>query len=195
MARGRKQAAAPPGAVKLDRLTGLVGRIEAAKSVNDDARSDLGNIYKEADDMGFNRQALKMAVKLRNMEPEKRNDYLSSLQAYCDFLGVWTQGSLFGEDPQVPSPPADSNADHAEQTASAVAEVGSFNWESGRLAAHEGKTADENPWGLGVKAHDSWEAGRATGEQEIADGLADAPANSNGGSRRRKPKDAEQPAA
>ncbi|HEV2303820.1 MAG TPA: GapR family DNA-binding domain-containing protein [Stellaceae bacterium] len=92
--------------MELGKLKGLVSRIEAKKSELDDARSDLGNVYQEAEDLGFNRRALREAVRLKGMEREKRNDYLASLAAYCDALGVFAQKDLLGDAPGLPAPPA-----------------------------------------------------------------------------------------
>lgn len=194
MPRGRPRKERPPsiGAPQLNRLDNLVPRIESAKAVSDDARSDIGNVYKEAEELGFHRKALKEAVRLRNMEPQKRDDYLSSLQAYCDYLKVWAQGSLFGDEPQIPRPPEDVESGADSQT-------GTFNYEEGRRAGHEGKDPAENPWDHSMSVHHTWEAGRQRGAQEIADGLAgpplteeelaaDAPIASNGAKRGRKHK-------
>lgn len=201
MARGRKPKETPPiGAPQLNRLDSLLPRIESAKATSDDARSDIGNVYKEAEDFGFHRKALKEAVRLRNMEPQKRNDYLSSLQAYCDYLKVWSQGNLFGEEPKVPQPP-ESSAEAAvgPEPAEEQSQVGTYNYESGRRAGHEGKGADENPWASSLPIHNTWEAGRQRGGQEVEDGLVDrptaeeteaedAPASSNGAKRNRRHK-------
>jgi uncharacterized protein (UPF0335 family) len=171
MARGRQPAeVAPIGAPQLNRLDSLVPRIESAKAVSDDARSDIGNVYREAEEFGFHRKALKEAIRLRNMEPDKRNDYLSSLQAYCDYLKVWAQADLLNPSPEIPQAPADaSDLPSVEQS------FGGFNHESGRNAAHRGESADACPWAPGVKAHDTWLAGHAVGLQEIADGLVEPP--------------------
>ncbi|MBF6560507.1 MAG: DUF2312 domain-containing protein [Candidatus Binataceae bacterium] len=90
--------------INISKLKGLVRRIDSKKALADLARSDLGNLYQEAEDYGFNRAALKMALKLRNMEDDKRNDFLSALAAYCDELGVWDQGDLFDHQPKTPKP-------------------------------------------------------------------------------------------
>lgn len=97
---------------RLDRLNNLVARIDSAKADADTARSDLGTIYKEAEDFGFHRRALKEAVRLKNMEPEKRNDYLRSLQTYCDELDIWAQGELFEDEARTPSPAPQADPVH-----------------------------------------------------------------------------------
>lgn len=79
----------------LTKIIELVPRIEALISEGADNRSDLGNVYKNAEnDYGANRMALKLAIKLRGMEPAKRSDFIDSLRAYCDALGIWAQGDI-----------------------------------------------------------------------------------------------------
>lgn len=157
-----------PQAVKLDRLDNLVARVEAAKARADEGRSDMGVVYQEAEALGFHRKAMKEAIRLKNMESDKRNDYLSSLQAYCDYLKIWTQGDLFGEAPKTPAAPS-------VQSDAAPEPVGTFNFETGRKAAHSGEPIDANPWGKGVKAHATWKSGWEEGKREIEDGLVERP--------------------
>ena len=72
-----------------DKLCELVARIDTMKADMDDARSEMGSLYKHAeDDLGINRMALKQAIKLKNMEALKRSDWLRSFQSYCHILGV-----------------------------------------------------------------------------------------------------------
>lgn len=155
MAVSRKNNDAPKG-VNLDRLTKLVERIEAKKQVSDDARSDLGTIYKEAEDLGFNRPALKLAVKLRNMEVDKRADFLSSLNAYCDKLGVFAQQDLFNEAPTGVGP--GNGADPAEAAAAAQ--------QAGETAGKRGARADSNPHDADTPTHVAWQAGWLKGQAE-----------------------------
>jgi uncharacterized protein (UPF0335 family) len=91
---------------RLDQLAGLAERIERKKADLDETRGDLGQIYSQAEEDGFHRRALKEAIRLRGMEPSKRNDYLHALQAYCDELGVWSQGDMLDPPPEIPEPPA-----------------------------------------------------------------------------------------
>lgn len=91
-------------AVNLSALKRLATQIDSAKGKLDDARMANAELYKQAEDQGFHRQALKMALKLRAMEPAKRNDFLDSLQAYCEIFGVFAQGDLLGDAPAIPQP-------------------------------------------------------------------------------------------
>lgn len=97
--------------VNLTALKKLAARIDTAKTKLDDARITNAELYSEAEQQGFNRPALKMALKLRSMEVAKRNDFLDSLQAYCEALGVWAQGDMLGDQPGVPQPPAEGDAE------------------------------------------------------------------------------------
>jgi uncharacterized protein (UPF0335 family) len=155
------------------KLHGLVRRIEAKKAVLDNGRSDLGNIYQEAEEQGFNGRALKEAIRLKNMEPAKRHDYLTSLNAYCDELGMFAQGDLLNEEPRPPQAetteqqqPEPTRAEQAERNEQASETARGYTVEVGRLSALDGKTADDNPWPLGTKAHDSWNSGWELGRSQ-----------------------------
>lgn len=84
------------------RILALVKRIDAKRSNLDDARAELGNLYQEVEDIGGHRQALKFVIKLRNMEDDKRNDFLTSVAEYCQILKIWAQGDLFNHQPGLP---------------------------------------------------------------------------------------------
>lgn len=152
----------------LKHLDDLVKRIEAKKQVADDVRGELGNLYQEAEDVGFNRTALKLALKLKNMEDGKRNDFLSSLQAYCDHLGVWRQGDLLGDAPGVPHPPETPLGEMTPYLA-------------GQLAAQEGHETSRNPYPQGGAENEAWRDGwlkacMGPGEQTASAGEGKAPA-------------------
>ena len=156
MAISRKTNDAPKS-VNLDRLGRLVERIEAKQSVAEGARSDLGTIYKEAEDLGFNRGALKLALKLRNMEPEKRTDFLSSLNAYCDKLGVFAQSDLFGDTPTGVGP--DESGGSKAPTVN-VAQL------QGEKAGKAGQRIDDNPYDESTPQRSAWDAGWIEGQAE-----------------------------
>lgn len=158
MAVSRKTNDSPKGTV-LDRLPRLAERWEAKKSKADDARSDLGTIAKEAEDLGFNRAAFKLTMKLRNMEPNKRNDFLSSLNAYCDYLGVFSQTDLFGDVPTGVGPENGTGEEPAGPTEN-VAHL------QGEKAGKRGDRADSNPHAEGSQARAAWDAGWQAGQEE-----------------------------
>ena len=83
------------GSVDPDKLKALVAEIEAMKSDMDDARSEMGTLYKNAEnDLGINRMALKQAIKLKNMESVKRAEWRRSFENYNEILGNNDQGEL-----------------------------------------------------------------------------------------------------
>ena len=157
MAVSRKTNTAPAGVV-LDRLGPLAKRWDAKKSAADDARGDLGSIAKEVEDLGFNRAAFKMTMKLRNMEIDKRNDFLSSLNAYLDYFKIFAQGDLFGGAPTGVGPSDPANG-VGEPTAG-VAHV------QGVGAGKRGARADANPYAADSDAGTAWAAGWQQGQAE-----------------------------
>ena len=65
------------GSVDADYLRSLVAQIKSAKADSDEARSEMGNLYKNAEnDHGINRMALKQAIKLEGMEALKRAGWM-----------------------------------------------------------------------------------------------------------------------
>ena len=55
----------------------------------------MGNLFKNAEnDHGINRMALKQAIKLKNMEPLKRAEWMRAFESYCHILGVDAQHEL-----------------------------------------------------------------------------------------------------
>ena len=83
------------GSVDPDVLKGIVANIESCKAEMDEQRTDMANLFKNAEnDHGINRMALKQAIKLKNMEALKRADWLRSFESYCHILGVDAQGEL-----------------------------------------------------------------------------------------------------
>lgn len=96
MAVSRKNNAAPKG-MDDDAIRVMVSRINASKAVSDEKRGEVGSAFKEVEDRGEHRKALKDAMKLANMEPEQQSAYLAKFRRYCDVLGVGAQEELFPE--------------------------------------------------------------------------------------------------
>jgi uncharacterized protein (UPF0335 family) len=172
-ADGEAPEALPGADVELlDRLPDIAARIDSAKAKSDDARSDLGHIYHQAEEDGFNRRAIKEAVRLRNMEPDKRNDYLASLNAYCAKLCIWGQGAIF-EEPRPPQPDALSfvaaptKEELHESLAQANHDAAGYTHEVGRQAGLEGKSPTDNPWPAGGAAYGVWHRGWLAGQEEL----------------------------
>lgn len=156
MAVSRRTNDAPQG-VNLDKLTKLAERWESKKSQADDARSDLGTIAKEVEDLGFNRAAFKLTMKLRNMEPDKRNDFLSSLNAYCDFFKIFGQADLWGDAPTGVGPNNGAGDEAVSENAAHL---------QGEKAGKRGDRADSNPHAEGTPANAAWLAGWGEGQGE-----------------------------
>jgi uncharacterized protein (UPF0335 family) len=134
--------------VNLTALPKLRDRILQRMANVDAAREDMKEIYLSAKDKQFHIKALKLTIRLYKMEPAERNDFLSSLNAYCDAIGITGQADLLGETPTVPQP--------AQPTANTPA------WEGGRLAALEGKDATNNPWPMTDLRYKDWRGGYAS---------------------------------
>jgi ribosome modulation factor/uncharacterized protein (UPF0335 family) len=157
MAISRKTNEAPKG-VQMDRLTKLAERWESKKSKADDARSDLGTIAKEVEDMGFNRAAFKLTMKLRNMEPEKRNDFTASLNAYCDYFGIWdAQPDLWNDAPSGIGPNNGANDGEVSENAAQL---------QGEKAGKRGDRVDTNPYDQDTDAGSAWLAGWTEGQAD-----------------------------
>lgn len=158
---------------RLDKLPVLANVIDSATERKKDAAGGLAEIYKRAELDGFHKRALKEAVRLRNLDPAERRDYLSSLNAYCDKLGIWNQDDMFDPEPRTPAPP-DEGDDEAydddleESTTQAIAEVSGYTYETGRQAGLKGENSTNNPWPEGTKANTSWQNGWMKGQEQIA---------------------------
>lgn len=83
------------GEIDPDKLRALVGRLKHMKAEMDEARGEMGNAFKNAEnDLGINRMALKQAIRLEGMDPLKRADWLRSFESYCHILGIDAQAEL-----------------------------------------------------------------------------------------------------
>lgn len=97
-------------------------------------------------------------MKLRNMEPEKRNDFTASLNAYCDHFGIWdAQPDLWNDAPSGIGP--NNGAGEGDPPAN-VTHL------QGEKAGKRGDKADTNPHEEGTEAHATWLAGWADGQAE-----------------------------
>jgi uncharacterized protein (UPF0335 family) len=100
-------------------LKKIAARISTSKGGLDEKRMAHAALYADAEAQGFHRQALKMALKLKDMDPARRSDYWTSLQSYCDVLGVWDQPDMLGGTPG--SEAANKAADEPKPGDAAVA--------------------------------------------------------------------------
>src|SRR6185295_3278014 len=67
------------------------------KSKMDDARSPMGQFFKDFEEDGGHKAALKLAMKIADMESIKAQDFWRSLERYCDELGVFAQHDLLDD--------------------------------------------------------------------------------------------------
>jgi hypothetical protein len=101
-------------------LKSLVAKCKGIKSDMDDARGDYGQAIKDAEDThNINRPAFKLAMKLSDMEINKRRDFMRSLGDYCDKLGLNDQTDMFEAGPAVDAGSV-QGAENAERIAKGV---------------------------------------------------------------------------
>lgn len=67
-------------------IKSYVERIERLEEEKKEVQQDIKDIYAEAKSNGFNKKALKAVIKLRKMDPDKRQELESDTQLYMDSL-------------------------------------------------------------------------------------------------------------
>lgn len=154
MAVSRKNNDAPKAASQ-DKFGEVVKKVDRARQDQKDAASDVGNAYQYAETWGFDRTALKLALKIRDMEVAKRNDFLTNLNTYLDWMGVNAQTDLFND---VPTGVA-NGSDGSEPNAN-VAHL------QGEKAGRAGLDANTNPHTEGSPAHTAWADGWLEGQRK-----------------------------
>ena len=83
------------GDITPEDLNKIIEAFKSAKGDMDEARSELGNLVKNAEnDHGIHRMALKLAIKLQGQAVEKRADFLRAFDTYRHILGLDDQGEL-----------------------------------------------------------------------------------------------------
>jgi uncharacterized protein (UPF0335 family) len=150
----------------LERLPQLAARIASAKAKVDEARGEVGGLYAGAGEDGYHRRALREAIRLKGMEPDKRRDYLTQLSAYCTTLGVFAQGELLDPMPRPPAPPPSAAAANGNDLVDDDP-LSDDHHAQGRTDALHGFTQTRNPWPEGSPAHASYRAGWVEGEAEL----------------------------
>lgn len=91
------------------------------KSKMDDARSPLGALFKEFEEKGGHKAALKIAHKIADMESLKAQDFWRSLEQYLDWLGVFDQHDLIDDAARAAKKEAKNPPKSATGPASALA--------------------------------------------------------------------------
>lgn len=157
MARRLKEATEQPKrGVTGDVVRSYDRKIDEAKARMDEARGEVAQFVKQFDDIGGDRAALKLAMKLKRMEDAKARAFWGSLNQYVDDLGVFAQGDMFDQNAVTP---ADS-ADAAKRNEIAEAQ--------GKRAGLDGANLDSNPYAEDDPARPFWSKGWRDGQNELA---------------------------
>ncbi len=83
-----------------------VAQLDDKRAIIGELRGEISSIWKFVEDHGGNKAAMRAAMKIRDMPDGTRNDYLAYLQTYCEWLNVFAQQDMFGQQSTVPTPPA-----------------------------------------------------------------------------------------
>ena len=86
------------GDITPEDLNKIVEAVKSAKGDMDEARSELGNLFKNAEnDNGVHRAALKLAIKLQGQATEKRADFLRAFDSYRHIMRLDDQPDLLDD--------------------------------------------------------------------------------------------------
>ena len=86
------------GDITPEDLNKIVEAVKSAKGDMDEARSELGNLFKNAEnDYGVHRAALKLAIKLQGQAVEKRADFLRAFDSYRHIMQLDEQADLLDD--------------------------------------------------------------------------------------------------
>jgi len=88
-----------------------VAQLDQKKADIGELRGEVSQVWKFVEDHGGNKRAMRDAMKIRDMPDGTRNDYLAFLKTYCEWLDVFAQGDLFGDQPGVPTGPVKAAAE------------------------------------------------------------------------------------
>jgi uncharacterized protein (UPF0335 family) len=87
-ATSRKNAEIGHNSLNVGELKGILDKADKIKGEIDDHASDLRDHWAEAKAKGYNVKALKAAMKLRDMDSEKRLAEMGDIGLYCNALGI-----------------------------------------------------------------------------------------------------------
>ncbi|WP_343711883.1 hypothetical protein [Inquilinus sp.] len=157
MARRLKEATdQPKRGVNRDVVISYDRKIGEAQSRLDDARGEVGQFNKQFNDIGGNTQALKLARKLKRMEPVKAQAFWKELNQYVGDLQVFAQADMFDDNTITPADTA------AAEKRNEVAEA------QGKQAGLDGANLDSNPYAEDDPARPFWANGWREGQNELA---------------------------
>lgn len=138
-------------------------KLERELSAKASASGSEAQIWEAFEKSGGNKQALKTARKLMNVDTLKAQAFLIALRDYCVALGLFDQADMFDRlftgQQTAPAPTDDQGLREANQ--------------AGLNAGMNGKNRDTNPWPEGSEAHAKWDAGWHAGQKQIASQMAD----------------------
>ena len=106
MARGRKNGKAKAKVARISvtvdgsRVQHLAREIETAKAETAATREWLNEALDAGEEAGIHKAALKLAVKVKAMEPLKAQAFTRAFAAYCDVLGVDDQLDMLAQQQQ-----------------------------------------------------------------------------------------------
>ena len=83
-----------PTPIAGSKIKKYVAAISSAKSKCDDANMVRAGLFKQAEDAGLHREALKLAAKLGGWDAAKRADFLRAWDHYREVIGLDDQGDL-----------------------------------------------------------------------------------------------------
>jgi uncharacterized protein (UPF0335 family) len=75
-------------------LAGIVRELEDFERQKREIIASIGGVYKSAKDQGFDTKSVRHLIKLRRMEPEQRDAFENSIDAYKQALGMLADTGL-----------------------------------------------------------------------------------------------------
>lgn len=116
MAKGEKKNGTQEnlgGGMTKEKLLKTAKAYEALKAEADEVRGEMGPLLKDFEEQGGNKGAFKLAVKLKNMESNKAQDFLRSFDVYAHAFGIYQQLDMLDEVPKIKAPPAPADMTEA----------------------------------------------------------------------------------
>lgn len=163
-------AAQPKKLPDRDKVVAIASSLDRYRQSLDDANTAHATEWKRVEALQLDKQAFKLALKLRSMEATKRDAYLGDLEFLIDVFGLKAQGNLFDALDEQPAagegavPPAGRKLDD-RATASA--------YNDGLKAGKAGKKATDNPFDgkpNGKDLAEAWADGWTDGQEELITG-------------------------
>lgn len=163
-------AAQPKKLPDRDKVVAIANSIDSYRQKVDDATTAHATEWKRVEGLQLDKQAFKLALKLRSMEPVKRDAFLGDLDFLRDVFQLGAQGNLFDALDERPAagegavPPTGGKLDD-RATASA--------YNDGLKAGKAGKKATDNPYDgkpNGKALAEAWADGWTDGQEELITG-------------------------